>query len=146
MSRQSAHILLIEDNEGDILLTIEAIKESKIENDIMVVRDGADAINYLEKRHQYSTVHTPDLILLDINLPKRNGLEVLAYIKSSDRFKHISVVMLTTSSSPGDVMKAYNSQASSYITKPALANDFMKAIWAMEMYYTTIATVPKHSN
>jgi CheY-like chemotaxis protein len=146
MPRQSAHILLVEDNEGDILLTIEAIRESRIDNDVSVVRDGAEAINFIEKRNNYSTAHTPDLILLDINLPKRNGLEVLAYIKNNDRFKHIPVVILTTSSSPNDVLKAYNSYASSFITKPALANDFMRAIWSMEEYYTNIATIPKLSN
>ncbi len=142
MPHSSIQILLVEDNEGDIFLTVQAIEDFRFLNDVAVVRDGAEAINYVEKRDQYLNVRTPDLILLDINLPKKNGFEVLAHIKSSEKHKYIPVVVFTTSSSQSDILKSYRSQASSYITKPVLADDFMRAIWAIEDFYTVTSSLP----
>ncbi len=97
---KNVHILLVEDNEGDILLTLEALEEAKMKNTISVVKDGEKAIQYVEKSGSFTDVITPDLIILDVNLPKLNGHEVLQYLKKNDLYRHIPIIMLTTSSSP----------------------------------------------
>src|SRR5690606_17310811 len=101
------HILLVEDNEGDILLTTEALEEGGVSNTLSIARDGQEAIWYLEKKGDFTDSPTPDIILLDINMPRKNGQEVLAFIKQSDHFRHIPVIMLTTSSSERDIMTSY---------------------------------------
>jgi CheY-like chemotaxis protein len=136
------HILLVEDNEGDILLTTEALKEAKIMNSIAVTRDGWEAIQYLEKEDGYSLAKTPDLILLDINLPKLNGQEVLKKIKTNERLKHIPVIVLTTSSAEKDITLSYQNQANSYITKPVEAEDFMQLIRSIENFWINIVKLP----
>ncbi len=123
---KSIHILLIEDNEGDILLTTEAFEDVKILNTISIARDGYEAIQFLEKKGIYSNSQTPDLILLDVNLPKINGHEVLQYIKGSDSLKHIPVIMLTTSISEKDIAQSYRNYANCYITKPVEVEDFIR--------------------
>lgn len=135
-------ILLIEDNEGDILLTKEALLEGEIAKEIFVVKDGWDALLYLEKKENYSTAVIPDLILLDINLPKMNGHEVLQKIKSNDRIKHIPVIMLSTSSAKHDINQCYKNQASCYITKPVDANDFSNVISSIEKFWFTTVKLP----
>src|SRR3569833_1098303 len=112
---KSIHILLIEDNEGDILLTLEGLEDSKITNKVSVIRDGKAAIDFFEKVANKDEI--PDLVLLDINLPKRSGHEVLRYIKKSERHNQIPVIMLTTSSSERDILSAYKHYANCYITK-----------------------------
>jgi CheY-like chemotaxis protein len=134
------NILLIEDNEGDILLTKEAFEESKIVNNIMVMRDGKQAINYFEV--QAASHEIPHLILLDINLPKMSGHEVLQYIKSNENYKSIPVIMLTTSSSNKDVTQCYKNHANCYITKPVDVSDFMQVITKIEDFWINIATIP----
>ena len=105
--KKEISILLVEDNEGDIILTLEALKEAKIYNEINVVRDGDAALQYLNKEGEYQDAETPDLILLDINLPKMDGIEVLAKIKSNEGLMVIPVVMLTTSDSEKDIFQSY---------------------------------------
>jgi CheY-like chemotaxis protein len=138
-------ILLVEDNEGDILLTTEALSESRILNVVHIVRDGKQAMDYLEKTGPYSTVLTPDLILLDINLPRKNGHEVLHYIKFHEAHKHIPVIMLTTSSSPNDIVSCYRGYANCYITKPVDVNAFMNVITTIEDFWLSTVQLPKIS-
>jgi CheY-like chemotaxis protein len=135
-------ILLVEDNEGDIILTTEALEEGKINNSISVVKDGWEAVQFLEKQNGYEDVSTPDLILLDINLPKLNGHEVLNHIKSNPELTHIPVVMLTTSSSEIDVMKSYKNHANCYITKPVDVNNFLDVITRIENFWISIVQLP----
>lgn len=138
---KSIHILLIEDNEGDILLTTEAFQESRIVNTISVIKDGKDAITFFEPTAEPRNI--PDLVLLDINLPKRSGHEVLMHIKTTERYKHIPVIMLTTSSSEKDILQSYNNYANCFITKPVEVADFMDAIDRIEDFWINIVTIPK---
>lgn len=125
---QPIDILLVEDNEGDILLTTEALQDHKIVNKISVVRDGLEALNYLLKRDKFKNSSTPDLVLLDINLPKLNGQEVLKQIKSHNTIKHIPVVILSTSSSSTDISESIKNEADGYITKPVSIDEFIRKI------------------
>jgi len=134
------NILLIEDNEGDILLTREAFEESKIVNKIMSIRDGKAAINFFEAATKKAEI--PHLVLLDINLPKISGHEVLEYIKNSEKYKTIPVIMLTTSSSEKDIIKSYKNHVNCYITKPIDVSDFMKAISKIEDFWINIVSIP----
>ena len=134
------NILLIEDNEGDIMLTTEAFEESKIVNSITAIRDGEKAINYFKTLTNKEDI--PHLVLLDVNLPKINGHEVLAYIKNNERFKSIPVIMLTTSSSEKDVLKSYKNHVNCYITKPIDLSDFMQAITKIEDFWINIVSIP----
>jgi CheY-like chemotaxis protein len=135
-------ILLVEDNEGDILLTIEALQEGRLQNSVNVIKDGKSAIDFLNKRGDFVNMDLPDLILLDINLPRKDGHEVLHYIKNSETFKQIPVVMLTTSSSESDINYSYKNFANCYITKPVEADDFMNAVTKIEDFWTNIAELP----
>ena len=137
------HILLVEDNEGDILLTTEALQESKIANKVTVLKDGKMAINFFEDITSKKGV--PDLVLLDINLPKKNGHEVLQYIKSSDNYKQIPVIMLTTSSAESDILNSYKNYVNCYITKPIDVADFITAIAKIEDFWINIVSMPKES-
>jgi CheY-like chemotaxis protein len=132
------HILLVEDNEGDILLTKEALEEAKILTSLSVVRDGKEAIDFVSRTGKYTGAALPDLVLLDVNLPKKNGHEVLKYIKGDEELKHIPVIMLTTSSSERDINLSYNNYANSFITKPVNVNDFLSVITTMENYWISI--------
>ena len=136
------NILLIEDNEGDILLTTEALLEGHILKDLHVVRDGWEALLYLEKKEKYSSAITPDLILLDINLPKMNGHEVLKNIKSNSNISHIPVIMLSTSSSRNDINECYKNRANCYIIKPVDADDFAKVISSIEKFWFSTVKLP----
>ena len=135
------HILLVEDNEGDILLTTEALQESKIVNKVTVLKDGKMAINFFEDITSKESV--PDLVLLDINLPKKNGHEVLQYIKSSENYKQIPVIMLTTSSAESDILNSYKNYVNCYITKPIEVHDFITAIAKIEDFWINIVSIPK---
>ena len=135
-------ILLVEDNEGDILLTTEALSEGKIANSVNVVKDGWEALQYLEKKGSYTDVLTPDLILLDINLPKLNGHEVLEQIKSKDDLKHLPVIMLSTSSSSEDVFLSYKNHVNCYITKPVEVEDFTKVISSIKHFWISVVNLP----
>ncbi|MCR6720126.1 MAG: response regulator [Chitinophagaceae bacterium] len=136
------HILLVEDNEGDIVLTLEAFKDGKLKNSIQVVRDGEEALQYLHQQGPYLNATLPDIILLDINLPRMDGKEVLLYIKSHDQFKLIPVVVLTTSSSEKDISDVYASFANCYITKPVDFEKFTKVIRSIEEFWISIVQLP----
>lgn len=139
---KKAHLLLVEDNEGDILLTQEALEERNIIREISVVKDGKEAILFLLKEGKYNQVKTPDIIFLDINLPKKSGHEVLDFIKNHDELKQIPVIMLTTSSSDSDIRKAYKSHANCFITKPVEVDDFIKAITDLEDFWFKTVVLP----
>lgn len=135
-------ILLVEDNEGDIYLTKEALAEGKISKEVQVVKDGWEAILYLDKKGKYNGVITPNLILLDINLPKLNGFEVLDKIKHSNHTEHIPVIMLSTSSSERDINKCYNKRANCFISKPVDADDFFRVIQSIEEFWLSQVQLP----
>lgn len=134
-------ILLVEDNEGDIFLTTSALKEGKIINEIDIEKDGQAAIEYLDK-NLTNKINLPNLILLDMNLPKKNGIEVLKFIKTNNDFKHIPVVMLTTSSYEEDIVKSYKNYANCYITKPVDVKDFVSVIEKIENFWISIVQLP----
>jgi CheY-like chemotaxis protein len=136
------HILLVEDNEGDILLTTDALEEGKIINKVSVVKDGKLAIDFLNNKEPYVDAEIPNLILLDINLPKKNGHEVLKYIKGSEKFRHIPIIMLTTSSSEKDIHEAYNHYANCFITKPVDVDEFIEAVTKIESFWINIVQLP----
>jgi CheY-like chemotaxis protein len=140
---KEVRILLVEDNEGDIVLTMEALKEARILNSIDVIRDGEEAIQFLKKEGQYTSASTPDLIFLDINLPKLDGTEILSAIKNDPTLKVIPVIMLTTSDSERDVMKSYYNHANCYITKPVDLEKFMEVIHSIKSFWISIVKLPK---
>lgn len=142
---KSVHILLAEDSEGDILLTKEAFEEARILNTLSVVTDGHEAICFLEKSGIYTNVSRPDLILLDVNMPKKTGHEVLHFIKNDDRFKMIPVIMLTTSSSEKDIQSSYSNYVNCYIVKPVEVDNFLKVISTIEDFWLQITRLPAHS-
>lgn len=146
MNTKEIHILLVEDNEGDIVLTTEALEEGKIKNTFSVVRDGWEAIQYLEKKEGYEDAEEPDLVLLDINLPKMNGHKVLKHIKNNKDLKHIPVIMLTTSSDESDVIKSYENHSNCYITKPVDINRFLEVIASIENFWISIVQLPPRHN
>lgn len=135
------NILLVEDNEGDIVLTLDAFEDTNSNAQIDVVRNGEEALNYLFKRGEYKTVPKPNLVLLDINLPIYNGMEVLDKIKSDDELKYIPVIMLTTSSVSQDVEKAYIKKANSYVVKPIDMDKFVNTISCIQQFWLNQYTV-----
>jgi CheY-like chemotaxis protein len=141
-SNREIHILLVEDNEGDIVLTLEALREVRICNNVAVVRDGEKAMQYLLKEGEYSKARRPELILLDINLPRLDGKEVLARIKEDPDLKMIPVVMLTTSDSEKDIFESYLRHANCYITKPVGFENFMKVIMSIKEFWISIVQLP----
>ncbi|MBU2995272.1 response regulator [Cellulophaga baltica] len=140
---KSITILLVEDNEGDVLLTTEALADCKITNKLKVVNDGEEALNFIFKKGEFENEPTPNMILLDVNLPKKNGHEVLQKIKSSDEYRHIPIIMLTTSSSVVDVKKAYANYANCFITKPVESHHFINAVKEIESFWINIVQLPK---
>jgi len=136
------NILLVEDSEGDIILITEALEECNVSNEINIVKNGWEAMQYLKKKGQYSNAKVPDLVLLDINMPKMNGHEVLSNMKTNEDLKHIPVIMLTTSSSEGDIYKAYKNYANCYVTKPHEANKFSELVTTVENFWISTAQIP----
>ena len=136
------HILLVEDNEGDIFLVTEALEEGKIVNKISVAKDGKDAMDFLDRKGKHENAATPDLILLDVNLPKKNGHEVLEYIKGQENLKQIPVIMLTTSSAEKDILLSYKNHANCFITKPVDVDSFLKVIYSIENFWINIVALP----
>ena len=139
---QPIEILLVEDNPADVRLTTEALKEEKIYNNLYVASDGVEAIAFLRREGKFVKAVRPDLILLDLNLPKKDGREVLEEIKSDDDLKTIPVVVLTVSKSEEDILKSYNLHANCYITKPVDLNQFMKVIRSVQEFWLTIVKLP----
>jgi CheY-like chemotaxis protein len=136
------HILLVEDNEGDILLTTEALAESKIMNTVAIARNGKEALDYIFKRGPHTDAPSPQLVLLDINLPFKNGHEVLEIIKGNEKVRHLPVIMLTTSSSEKDIRLSYQYHANCYISKPVEMDHFIKAIASIEDFWINIVSLP----
>jgi CheY-like chemotaxis protein len=143
MTSRTIEILLVEDNPGDARLTLEAFKEGKVLNNFTVINDGAEALAYLRREGAYSNAVQPDLILLDLNLPKKDGREVLAEIKADERLKQVPVVVLTTSAAPEDVAGAYGSHANCYVTKPVNLDDFLRVIQSIESFWLTLVKLPR---
>lgn len=140
---QQIHILLVDDNEGDILLTREALEDARIINKISIANDGVEAISFLKKEPPYRGTEMPDIILLDINLPKMDGTEVLSIIKNDPDLKRIPVIMLTTSSSEKDILASYDNYANCYITKPVDLERFMDVVRTIEDFWISIVKLPK---
>ena len=139
---KTVEILLVEDNPGDQRLTREALREGKIRNNLNVVSDGEAAIDFLKGTGAFKEMPRPDLILLDLNLPKKDGREVLKIIKSDENLKSIPVVVLTTSQDEEDVLKAYHLNANCYITKPVDFEQFFNVIRAIEDFWLTVVKLP----
>ncbi len=135
-------ILLVEDNPGDVRLTQEAFKENKLRNSLNVVEDGLEAMLFLRRVGKYADASRPDLILLDLNLPKKDGREVLAEIKEDPDLKSIPVVVLTTSKAEEDVIKSYNLHANCYVTKPVDLEQFIAVVKSIEDFWLTIVKLP----
>jgi chemotaxis family two-component system response regulator Rcp1 len=135
-------ILLVEDSEGDARLAKEAMRDSKIRNTLHHVTDGEEAMAFLRKEGKHSTAPRPDLVLLDLNLPKKDGRQVLAEIKGDESLKRIPVVILTVSSAEEDILKTYNLHANCYITKPIDLAQFMKVVRSVEEFWLTIVKLP----
>jgi chemotaxis family two-component system response regulator Rcp1 len=136
-------ILLVEDNEGDVVLTVEAFREARIQNHVEVVRDGEQALAYLKRQPPYEKAQTPQLILLDINLPRVDGKEVLSFIKNTEELKRIPVVMLTTSDSEKDILDSYLRHANCYIVKPVGFENFLKVVMTIKDFWISIVQLPK---
>ena len=139
---KKAHLLLVEDNEGDILLIKEALESRRYVNELTILKNGSEALDFLMKKGMYSTAERPSLILLDINLPRLSGHELLAKIKSNKELKRIPVVILTTSSSDRDIQESYQNQANCYVQKPVDANEFEKVILEIEKFWFSVASLP----
>lgn len=135
-------ILLVEDNPDDVALMVESLKRRKIRNNLNVARDGMEALDFLRRNGSYADAVQPDLILLDLNLPKKDGREVLEEIKDDEGLKHIPVVILTTSSADEDILKTYRLHANCYITKPVDLQEFSKIVDAIEDFWFTIVKLP----
>ena len=142
MEYRGIEILLVEDNPGDVRLTKEGLKDGKINNNLHVVKDGVEALSFLHKKTGYTHAPRPDLILLDLNLPKKNGREVLADIKNDDKLKRIPVVILTTSDAEEDIAKTYDLHANCYITKPVDLNQFISVINNIEEFWFSVVRLP----
>ena len=135
-------ILLVEDNPGDVRLTQEALREARVKNNLSVMTDGAEALDYLRRRGRYADSTRPDLILLDLNLPKVGGREVLRELKQDPDLKVIPVVVLTSSDADFEVDQAYKAGANSYITKPVAFDNFLKVIRSIEDFWLSIVRFP----
>ena len=135
-------ILLIENNSGDILLTQEALEDGKISNHLHVCRDGEEGLNFLFKKGNFADAVTPDLILLDLNMPKKDGREVLKVVKSDPELKRIPVVVLTTSEADQDILRSYDLHANCYIKKPVNFEQFIEVVKGIEHFWFTVVTLP----
>jgi two-component system response regulator len=136
-------ILMVEDSPTDVLITEEALEQAKVRNHLHVVEDGVQAMAFLHQEDPYTQVPRPDLILLDLNLPRKDGREVLAEIKADEHLKTIPVVILTTSRAEEDVLRAYGLHANCYITKPVDFTRFMEVVRAIENFWFTVVTLPE---
>jgi two-component system, chemotaxis family, response regulator Rcp1 len=142
MNSRTVEILLVEDNPGDARLTLEAFKEGKVLNNITIMGDGVEALAYLRRQGNYARAVPPDIILLDLNLPKMDGREVLAEIKADERLKKIPVVVLTTSEAEEDVARAYGSHANCYITKPVELEQFLNVVQSIDSFWLSLVKLP----
>lgn len=142
MNGRAVEILLVEDNAGDVLLTREALREGHVRNNLTVAQDGVEALAMLRGDPPYNGTPRPDLVLLDLNLPKMDGRQVLAEMKGDADLRRIPVVVLTTSKAEQDVMKSYDLHANSYITKPVDFDQFIQMVRSIETFWLTVVTLP----
>jgi len=139
-------ILLVEDNPGDVRLAVEALKDAKVSNNLNTVTDGEAALEFLRRQGKYAKAPRPDLVLLDLNLPRKSGREVLCDIKEDVKLRTIPVVILTTSQAEEDILKAYNCNANCYITKPVDLEQFIKVVRSIEDFWLTIVKLPANND
>jgi len=139
---QNVEILLVEDNPGDVRLTKEALKDNKVRNNLTVMEDGVEAMAFLRREGRYTGAPRPDLILLDLNLPKKDGREVLSEIKADERLRRIPVVVLTTSKAEEDILRAYDLNANCYITKPVDFDQFIRVVRTIEDFWLAMVKLP----
>jgi CheY-like chemotaxis protein len=142
MTSKTIAILLVEDNPGDARLTLEAFREGKMTSSLAVVNDGVEALAYLRREGAYADALRPDLILLDLNLPKKDGRQVLAEIKADEGLLSIPVVVLTTSASQDDIERAYSSHANCYLTKPVDLDQFLSVVHAIDHFWLSLVKLP----
>ncbi|GAA1369609.1 response regulator [Streptomyces beijiangensis] len=140
---QPVEVLLVEDDAGDELMTREAFHDNKIGNTLHVVRDGLEALDFLYRRGEHTQAVRPDLILLDLNLPKYDGRQVLERIKSDPELNHIPVVVLTTSAAEEDILRSYKLHANAYVTKPVDFDQFIRAVRQIDEFFVTVVKLPK---
>lgn len=141
-SETAVEILLVEDNPGDVRLTLEALKDGKVHNHLSVATDGVEAMEFLRRQGKCAGAPRPDLILLDLNLPRKDGREVLSEIKEDPGLRSIPVVILTTSQAEEDIIRAYDHNANCYITKPVDFDQFMKVVKSIEDFWLTVVKLP----
>ena len=139
---QPIEVLLVEDDPGDVLMTQEAFKDYKIANKLSVVTNGEDAIAYLRRQGRFADVATPDLVLLDLNLPRRDGREVLREVKGDAQLRRVPVVVLTTSDAEEDVLASYDLHANAYVRKPVDFEQFVQAVRAIDDFFITVVRLP----
>jgi chemotaxis family two-component system response regulator Rcp1 len=142
VNSRSIEILLVEDNPGDARLTLEAFKEGRVLNNITVIRDGVEALAYLRRQGKYANAPVPDLVLLDLNLPKKDGRQVLEEIKTDEKLKRMPVIVLSTSASHEDVARSYGSHANCYITKPVDLDQFLHVVQSIESFWLSLVKLP----
>lgn len=142
VSGRPVEILLVEDNPGDVRLMVEALKDAKVNNNLHVANNGEAAMDFLRRKGEFAGVPVPDLIMLDLNLPKKDGREVLAEIKEDPDLKHIPVVVITTSAAEEDILKSYKLHANCYITKPVNFEQFIKVVHSIEEFWLTVVKLP----
>jgi two-component system, chemotaxis family, response regulator Rcp1 len=141
--KTSVHILLVEDNPGDVDLTLKALQNGKLKNTISLARDGEEAMAYLRQEGPYEQAARPDLILLDLNLPRMNGREVLAAVKADAALREIPVVILTSSAAERDIVESYRLQANCYVTKPVDLEQFLTVVRTLEQFWLEIVQLPR---
>lgn len=137
-------VLLVEDDPGDVLMTREAFEDNKVANNLYVVNDGVMAMEFLHKEGQYADAPTPDLVLLDLNLPRMDGREVLAALKEDPELRRIPVVVLTTSEAEEDVLRSYSLHANAYVTKPVDFSRFIEVVRQIDEFFVTVVRLPSH--
>lgn len=142
-NRRPIEILLVEDNPGDVRLTVEALRDAKVRNNMAVVRDGVEALQYLHREGEFSDAPRPDVILLDLNLPRMDGREVLAEVKEDPQLKQIPIVILTTSAAETDILQAYELHANCYIAKPVDLEQFITVVKSIEEFWFEIVKLPR---
>jgi len=143
-SGRPINILLVEDNPGDARLTMEALRDAKVRNDLRVVADGVEAMAFLRRENGYGDAPRPDLILLDLNLPRKDGRQVLEEIKQDEELQRIPVAILTTSQAEKDILTSYNLHANCYITKPVDLDEFIRVVKGVEEFWLSIVKLPPH--
>ncbi len=141
---RAAEVLLVEDSPCDVRLTREALKEGKVRNNLSVVSDGVEAMEFLRREGKYADAPRPDIVLLDLNMPRKDGREVLAEMKSDENLKRIPVVVLTTSEAEQDILKTYDLHANCYLTKPVDLEQFISIVKSVEDFWLTIVQLPRN--